>query len=55
MGVGLYRLGAVATVFMMVVLWAVEFFEPAARKRFELRIKTGNAITVRWEEKKPGS
>jgi uncharacterized membrane protein YhiD involved in acid resistance len=42
-GVGLYRLGAVATLFMMLALWLVEFFEPAARKRFELRIKTSQA------------
>ena len=42
-GVGLYRLGAVATMFMMLALWLVEFFEPAARKRFELRIKTSQA------------
>jgi uncharacterized membrane protein YhiD involved in acid resistance len=46
-GVGLYRLGAVATVFMMVALWLVEFFEPAARKRFELRIKTSKAAEFR--------
>lgn len=39
-GVGLYQLGAVATGFMMIALWLIEFFEPAARKRFELRIKT---------------
>src|SRR5688500_16947252 len=46
-GVGLFRLGAVATVFMMLALWLVEFFEPAARKRFELRIKTGKAAEFR--------
>src|SRR5687768_16347851 len=46
-GVGLYRLGAVATVFMMLALWLVEFFEPAARKRFELRIKTSQAAEFR--------
>ena len=32
-GVGLYQLGAAATVFMMLALWLIEFFEPAARKR----------------------
>jgi uncharacterized membrane protein YhiD involved in acid resistance len=42
-GVGLFRLGAVATAFMMIALWLVEFFEPAARKRFELRLKTAKA------------
>lgn len=41
-GVGLYQLAAVAAVFMMLLLWLVEFFEPAARKRFELKIKTVN-------------
>jgi len=46
-GVGLYRLGAVATMFMMLALWLVEFFEPAARKRFELRIKTSQAAEFR--------
>ena len=39
-GVGLYQLGAVATGFMMLALWLIEFFEPAARKKFELKIKT---------------
>lgn len=38
-GVGLYQLGAVATGFMMLALYLIEFFEPAARKKFELRIQ----------------
>lgn len=46
-GVGLYQLGAVATAFMMLALWAIEFFEPAARKKFELRIKTLSAADFR--------
>jgi uncharacterized membrane protein YhiD involved in acid resistance len=46
-GVGLYQLGAVATVFMMLALWLIEFFEPAARKKFELRIKTTAAADFR--------
>ena len=46
-GVGLYQLGAVATGFMMLALWAIEFFEPAARKKFELRIKTLSAADFR--------
>ena len=46
-GVGLFRLGAVATVFMMVALWVVEFFEPPARKLFELRLKTSDAAAFR--------
>lgn len=39
-GVGLYQLGAVATAFMMLLLWLIEFLEPAARKKFELKIRT---------------
>ena len=39
-GVGLYRFAGGATVFMMLVLWLVEFFEPPARKHFELRVST---------------
>lgn len=46
-GVGLYQLGAVATAFMMLALWLIEFFEPAARKRYELRIKTLSAADFR--------
>jgi uncharacterized membrane protein YhiD involved in acid resistance len=46
-GVGLYRIGAVATGFMMLLLWLIEFFEPAARKRFELRIKTSEVEDFR--------
>ena len=32
---------------MMLALWLVEFFEPPARKQFELRIKTSNAEDFR--------
>ena len=46
-GVGLYQLGAIATAFMMLLLWLIEFFEPAAQKRFELRIKTATAAEFR--------
>lgn len=46
-GVGLFELGAVATVFMMFALWVVEFFEPPARKLFELRLKTSDAAEFR--------
>ena len=46
-GVGLYQLGAIATAFMVVLLWLIEFFEPAAQKRFELRIKTAGAVAFR--------
>jgi uncharacterized membrane protein YhiD involved in acid resistance len=46
-GVGLFQLATVATLFMMLALWVIEFFEPAARKRFELRIKTAEAAEFR--------
>lgn len=39
-GVGLFQFAAGSTVFMMIVLWLVEFFEPPARKSFELKITT---------------
>jgi uncharacterized membrane protein YhiD involved in acid resistance len=46
-GVGRFQLGAVATVFMMLALWVVEFLEPPARKLFELRLKTADAAEFR--------
>ena len=46
-GVGLFQLGAVATVFMMTALWVVEYFEPPAQKLFELRLKTSDAAEFR--------
>ena len=46
-GVGLYQLGAVATAFMMLLLWLIEFFEPPARKRFEVRIRTAHVVDLR--------
>ena len=46
-GVALYQLAIVATVFMMLLLWLIEFLEPPARKRFELRLKTSNAEEYR--------
>ena len=42
-GVGLYRFAVGATIFMMLLLWVVEFFEPPPRKHFELRI-TATAV-----------
>jgi hypothetical protein len=32
---------------MMLLLWLIEFLEPAARKRFELRIKIANTEDFR--------
>src|SRR3954469_9829789 len=42
-GVGLYVLAPFATLFMASVLLVVEYFEPSARKAFELRITRKNA------------
>lgn len=46
-GVGLYALAPFATFFMAGVLWVVEYFEPSARKAFELMVKTKNAPDFR--------
>lgn len=46
-GVGLYMLAPFATVFMAAVLWLVEYFEPIARKYFELKVTTRNAAEFR--------
>ena len=46
-GVGLYVLAPVATVFMTAVLWVVEYFEPTARKKFELHVGVKNAGAFR--------
>ena len=46
-GVGLFQFAAGATVFMMLVLWLVEFFEPPARKQFELRISDHDVAEFR--------
>jgi hypothetical protein len=37
-GVGLYGLATVGTLFVCVTLWAIESFEPAERKSFELTV-----------------
>jgi uncharacterized membrane protein YhiD involved in acid resistance len=46
-GVGLYRLGFIATLFMMLLLWSIEWLEPAPRRQFELRINTPAADDFR--------
>ncbi len=46
-GVGLYVLAPFATFFMASVLWVVEYFEPTARKAFELSVKTKDAPDFR--------
>lgn len=40
-GVGLYGMAVFAAAFILVVLWAVESFEPQRGKRFEVKIKAG--------------
>jgi hypothetical protein len=40
-GVGLYGMAVFAAAFILVVLWAVESFEPQRGKRFEVTIKAG--------------
>lgn len=46
-GVGLYILAPFATVFMAAVLWTVEYFEPDAKKFFDLTITTEDASEFR--------
>ena len=46
-GVGLYILAPFATFFMAALLWVVEYFEPNARKAFELTVSTKDASGFR--------
>ncbi|MCC7009984.1 MAG: MgtC/SapB family protein [Acidobacteria bacterium] len=46
-GVGLYRLAPFATIFMAATLWLVEYFEPAARRRYELKVAVKDAGAFR--------
>ena len=46
-GVGHFQLAAFATAFMTIVLFIVEYFEPLARKFFELSIRTHGAREFR--------
>lgn len=46
-GVELYGLAAFATLFILVVLWVVESFEPEQRKKFELKITGSDPTTLR--------
>jgi hypothetical protein len=46
-GVGLYRLAPAATLFMALTLWIVEFFEPSARKNFELKVTCKDPAALR--------
>lgn len=46
-GVELYQIAIVATAFMVTLLYVVEFFEPPAQKRFELKATTEAAEDFR--------
>lgn len=46
-GVGLYGLAVFSTVFILVVLWVIESFEPERRKTFELKITNEDPVTMR--------
>jgi uncharacterized membrane protein YhiD involved in acid resistance len=46
-GVGLYALATFSTLFMMLVIWAIESLEPPRQKRFELHVKSQNAAALR--------
>jgi uncharacterized membrane protein YhiD involved in acid resistance len=46
-GVALYQIAIVATGFMVTLLYVVEFFEPPAQKRFELKATTEAAEDFR--------
>jgi uncharacterized membrane protein YhiD involved in acid resistance len=41
-GVGLYAMAVFSSVFILVVLWIIESFEPQSRKNFELKVKMGD-------------
>jgi uncharacterized membrane protein YhiD involved in acid resistance len=46
-GIGLYLPAAVATVFILLLLWGLESIEPAPIKVFELKIKGESAADIR--------
>jgi uncharacterized membrane protein YhiD involved in acid resistance len=48
-GTGLFLFAAVACVFVIVVLWLLESFEPAAKSRFDLTIASKDAPALQLE------
>jgi uncharacterized membrane protein YhiD involved in acid resistance len=46
-GVGVYLLAFFATIFIMLVLWIVESFEPKATQSFELKIKAKDPAALK--------
>jgi hypothetical protein len=51
-GVGVYLLAVFATVFILVLLWIVESFEPKATQLFQLKIKANNPAALRADVEK---
>lgn len=49
-GVGQYVMAAFSAVFILLVLWIIESFEPEGRKLFELKIKMGDNTDGRRQE-----
>jgi uncharacterized membrane protein YhiD involved in acid resistance len=45
-GIGLYGLALFGTVFLMLVLWTIESFEPRARQHFILEVKAKEATKL---------
>lgn len=45
-GVGVYGLAVFATGFLMTILWAIESFEPRARKEFILEVRSKDAVKL---------
>lgn len=48
-GVGLFALGAFATLFVLAVLWVIESFEPESRKTFELKVSAAEPAGLRGD------
>ena len=48
-GVELYGLATFSAAFILIVLWAVESFEPETRKLFELKVTTAEPPAIRGE------
>ena len=46
-GVGLYALAAASALFLLVVLWVIESFEPERRKAFELKVTVPDPAALR--------
>jgi uncharacterized membrane protein YhiD involved in acid resistance len=49
-GVGLYAMAVFSSVFILVVLWIIESFEPQSRKNFELKVKMGDETDAKRGE-----